>query len=101
MIEHRTREDHQNADNLRKKTEFYERQEQKKADKSQRRDGISVMDKETYDSLPLTRRLDKSREANRGSPWKTHWTPGDRDPREKSGKPVEFLLKSKLVKKKR
>ena len=67
MIEHRTRDDHQNADTLRKKTEFYERQEQKEADKSQRKDGFSFMDKETFDSLLLTRRLDKFREANRGS----------------------------------
>ena len=66
MIEHRTRDDHQNADILRKKTEFYERQEQKEADKSQRKDGFSFMDKKTYDSLLLRRRLD-IQEANRGS----------------------------------
>ena len=33
IIEHRTRDKHQNADSLSKKTEFYERQEQRDADK--------------------------------------------------------------------
>ena len=34
IIEHRTRDKHQNADSLRKKTEFYERQEQREADRT-------------------------------------------------------------------
>ena len=33
IIEHRTRDKHQNADSLSKKTEFYERQEQREADR--------------------------------------------------------------------
>ena len=60
IIEHRTRDKHQNADSLSKKTEFYERQEQREADIPEIKDGFSFMDKETYDSLPLTRWLDKS-----------------------------------------
>ena len=60
IIEHRTRDKHQNADSLSKKTEFYERQEQREADRPEIKDGFSFMDKETYDSLPLTRWLDKS-----------------------------------------
>ena len=60
IIEHRTRENHQNADSLSKKTEFYERQEQKEADRPEIKDGFSFMDKERYDSLPLLRWLDKS-----------------------------------------
>ena len=60
IIEHRTRDKHQNADSLRRKTEFYERQEQREADRPEIKDGFSFMDKETYDSLPLTRWLDKS-----------------------------------------
>ena len=60
IIEHRTRYKHQNADSLSKKTEFYERKEQKEADRPEIKDGFSFMDKETYDSLPLTRWLDKS-----------------------------------------
>ena len=51
MIEHRTRDKHQNADSLSKKTEFYERQEQREADRPEIKDGFSFMDKETYDSL--------------------------------------------------
>ena len=60
IIEHSTRDKHQNADSLSKKTEFYERQEQREADRPEIKDGFSFMDKETYDSLPLTRWLDKS-----------------------------------------
>ena len=60
IIEHRTRDKHQNADSLSKKTEFYERQEQREADRREIRDGFSFMDKETYNALPLTRWLDKS-----------------------------------------
>ena len=60
IIEHRTRDKHQNADSSSKKTEFYERQEQREADRPEIKDGFSFMNKETYDSLPLTRWLDKS-----------------------------------------
>ena len=60
IIEHRTRDKHQNADSLSNKTEFYERQEQMEADRPEIKDGFSFMDKETYDSLPLTRWLNKS-----------------------------------------
>ena len=60
IIEHRTCDKHQNANSLSKKTEFYERQEQREADRPEIKDGFSSMDKETYDSLPLTRWLDKS-----------------------------------------
>ena len=60
IIEHRTRDKHQKADSLSKKTEFYERQEQREADRSEINDGFSFMDKEKYDSLPLTRWLEKS-----------------------------------------
>ena len=60
IIEHRTRDKHQNAESLRKKTEFYERLEDKQANRSEIKDGFSFLDKETYDKLPLTRWLDKS-----------------------------------------
>ena len=60
IIEHRTRDKHQNADSLSKKTEFYERLEDKQANQSEIKDGFSFLDKETYDELPLTRWLDKS-----------------------------------------
>ena len=55
IIEHRTRDNHQNADSLSKKTEFYERLEEKQANQSEIKDGFSFLDKETYDKLPLTR----------------------------------------------
>ena len=60
IIEHRTRDKHQNTDSLSKRTEFYERQEQREADRTEMKDGFSFVEKETYDSLPLTRWLDKS-----------------------------------------
>ena len=55
IIKYRTRDKQQNADNLSKKTEFHARQEQREADKPEIKDGFSFMDKQTYDSLPLTR----------------------------------------------
>ena len=60
IIEHRTRDKHQNADRLTKKTEFYERLEEKQANQAEIKDGFSFLVKETYDKLSLTRWLDKS-----------------------------------------
>ena len=60
IIEHRTRDRHQNADSLSKKTEFYARLEEKQANQAEVKDGFLFLDKETYDKLPLTRWLDKS-----------------------------------------
>ena len=60
IIEHRTRDEHQNADSLSKKTEFYERLEEKQANQAEIKDEFSFLDKETYDKLPLTKWLDKS-----------------------------------------
>ena len=60
IIEHRMRDKHQNADSLSKKTEIYERLEQKQANQAEIREGFSFLDKETYEALPLTRWLDKS-----------------------------------------
>ena len=60
IIEHRMRDKHQNADSLSKKTEFYERLEQKQANQAEVKEGFSFLDKETYEALPLTRWLDKS-----------------------------------------
>ena len=68
IIEHRTRDKHQNAYSLSKKTEFYERLEEKQANQSEIKDGFSFLDKETYDKLPLTRWLDKSRHPILGHP---------------------------------
>ena len=97
IIEHRTRDKHQNADSLSKKTEFYERQEQRETDRPEIKDGFSFMDKETYDSLPLTRWLDKS-----GKPIEDH-PELPKEPLEKTilkknrRIPIEVILKSKIV----
>ena len=98
VIEHRTRDKHQIADSLSKKTEFYERQEQREADRPEIKDGFSFMDKETYDSLPLTRWLDKS-----GKPIEDHpelpKEPPEKTILKKSKRiPIEIILKSKIVK---
>ena len=68
IIEHRMRDKHQNADSLSKKTEFYERLEQKQANQAEIKEGFSFLDKETYEALPLTRWLDKSRHPIPGHP---------------------------------
>ena len=59
IIEHRMRDKHQIADSLNKKTEFYERLEQKQADQAEIKEGFSFLDKETYKALLLTRWLAK------------------------------------------
>ena len=43
IIEHRTRGKHQNADSLSKKTEFYERLEEKQANQAEMKDGFSFL----------------------------------------------------------
>ena len=68
IIEHRMRDKHQNADSLSKKTDFYERLEQKQANQAEIKEGFSFLDKETYEALPLTRWLDKTGHPNLGHP---------------------------------
>ena len=97
IIEHRTGEKHQKADSLSKKAEFYERQEQREVDRPEIKDGFSFMDKETYDSLPLTRRLDKS-----GKPIEDHPELPEEPPektilKKTRGMPIGIMLKSKNV----
>ena len=97
IIEHRTRDKPQNADSLSKKTEFYERQEQREADRPEIKDGFSFIDKETYDSLPLTKWLDKS-----GKPIEDHPDlPKERQVKtilkRNQGMPIEIMLKLKTV----
>ena len=98
IIEHRMRDKHQNADSLSKKTEFYERLEQKQANQAEVKEGLSFLDKETYEALPLTRWLDKS----------GHLIPGHPElPVEKAVEikilsredpvPLDLLLRSNLV----
>ena len=98
IIEHRMRDKHQNADSLSKKTEFYEKLEQKQANQAEIKEGFSFLDKETYEALPLTRWLDKS-----GHPIPRH----PELPVEKAAEikilskedpvPLDLLLRSNLV----
>ena len=98
IMEHRMRDKHQNADSLSKKTEFYERLEQKQANQAEKKERVSFLDKETYEALPLTRWLDKS----------GHPIPGHPElPVEKAAEmkilskedpvPLDLLLRSNLV----
>ena len=98
IIEHRTRDKHQNADSLSKKTEFYERQEQREANRPEIKDGFSFMDKETYDSLPLTRWLDKSGKPIEDHPELPKEPPEKTILRKSKRIPIEIILKSKIVK---
>ena len=68
IIENRTRDKHQNADSLSKKTEFYERLEEKQANQAEIKYSFSFLDKDTYDKLPLTRWLDKQGISYQDSP---------------------------------
>ena len=88
IIEHRARDKHQNADSLSKKTEFYERQEQREADGHEIKDGFSFMNKETYDSLPLTRWLDKSGKPIEDHPELPKEPPEKTVLKKKRGKPI-------------
>ena len=47
IIDHRMRDKHQKADSLSKKTEFYERLEQKQANQAELEEGFSFLDKKT------------------------------------------------------
>ena len=80
-----------------KKTEFYERQEQREADRPEIKDGFSFMDKETYDSLPLTRWLDKSGKPNEDHPELPKEPPEKTVLKKKRGMPIGIILKSKIV----
>ena len=68
IVEHRMRDKQQNADNLSKKTEFYETLEQKQANQAEIKEGFAFLDTETYEALPLTRWLDKSGHPISGHP---------------------------------
>ena len=53
IIEHRMRDKHKNAESLSKKTEFYERLEEKQANQAEIKEWFSFLDKKTYEVLPL------------------------------------------------
>ena len=92
-IEHETN----TSDSLSKKTEFYERQEQREADRPEIKDGFSFMDKETYDSLPLTRWLDKSGKPIEDHPELPKEPPDNTILKKNRVMPIGIILKSKIV----
>ena len=55
IIEHQTRQKHQISEKLSRKTELYERLEEKQANQAKIKDNFSFVDKNTHDKLPLTR----------------------------------------------
>ena len=85
------------ADSLSKKTEIYERQEQREADRPEIKDVFFFMDKETYDSLPLTRWLDKSGKPIEDHPELPKEPPGKTILKKTRGIPIGMMLKSKIV----
>ena len=100
MIENKMRDIHLNADSLSKKTEFYERLEQKQANQAEIKEVFYFLDKETYEALSLTRWLHKS----------AHLIPEHPElPVEKAAEikilckkdlvPLDLLLRSNLVQK--
>ena len=97
IIERRTRDKHENADSLSKNTEFYERQQQREADRPEIKDGFSFLDRETYDSLPLTRWLDKSGKPIEDHPELPKERPEKPILKKTRGMPIGIMLKSKIV----
>ena len=97
IIEHSTRDKHQNADSLSQNTDFYERQEHREADRPENKDGFSFMDKETYDSFPLTRWLDKSGKLIEDHPELPERCPEKTTLKRNRGMPIEVMLKTKVV----
>ena len=96
--EYRTRDKHQNADSLSKKTVFYERLEEKQTNQAEIKDGFSFLYKETNDKLPLTRWLVKPGHPIPGQPKLLVETAAEikmlaeRDPI-----PLDLLVRSNLV----
>ena len=96
IIEHRMPDKHQNADSLSKKTEFFERLEQKQANQAEINEGFSCLDKETYEALPLTRWLVKSGHSISGHP-ELLVEKAAKDPIHGGPGALDLLLRSKLV----
>ena len=98
IIEHRMRDKQPNADSLSKKTEFYERLEQKQANQAEIKEGFSFLDKETFEALPLTRWLDKSGHPIPGHPELPEENAAEIKILSKEDPvPLDLLLRSNLV----
>ena len=89
---------HQNADSLSKKTEFYERLEQKQANQAEIKEGFSFVGNKTYEVLPLTRWLDKSGDPIPGQPeLPVGKAAAVNILSERDSEPLDLLLRSNLV----
>ena len=96
--EQRMRNKQHNADSLSKKTEFYERLEQKQANRAEIKEGCSFLDKETYEALPLTRWLDKSGHSIPGHPeFSVEKAAEIKILSKKDPVPLDLLLRSNMV----
>ena len=80
-----------------KKADLYEGQEQREADRPEIKDGFSFMNKGSYDSLPLTRWLDKSDKSVEDHPELPKELPEKTILKRTQGMPMEIMLKSKNV----
>ena len=67
------------------------------ADRPEIKDGFSFMDKETYDSLPLTRWLDKSGKPIEDHPELPNEPPEKKILKKTRGTPIGIMLKSKIA----
>ena len=98
IIEHMMRDKHQNTDSLSKKTEFYERLEQKQANQVDIKEKFSFLDKGTYEALPLTRWSNKSGHPIPGHPELPVKKAAEiKILSKKEPLPLELLLRSNLV----
>ena len=98
IIERKMCDKHQNADSLSKKTEFYQRLEQKQANQAEIMEGFSFLDKETYEALTLMRWLDKSGHPIPGHPELAVEKAADKKILfKKDPVPLDMLLRSNLV----
>ena len=98
IIELRMRDKHQNADSVSKKTEFYDRLEHKQDNQAEIKEGLSFLDKETYEALPLTRWLDKSGHPIPGHPELSVEKSAEmKTLSKKDPMPLNLLLRSNLV----
>ena len=80
-----------------KKTEFYKRQEQREAYRPEIKDVFFFIDKETYDTLPLTRWLDYSGKPTEDHPELPKKLKAKEILKRSLGVLMEIMLKSKIV----
>ena len=80
-----------------KKNEFYERQEERKPDRPETKDGFPFTNKELYDNLPLTKCLFKSGRTREDHPELPLDVEEVKILAKEARLPVELLLRTRLV----